>query len=95
MNKYLMIERARILAMRGKSATEGPWHASDERDGYGIIGDRVIDIETRESAGTFIMVAEGIKKERDADLIAAAPEMARLLDMMADELDKALKKVRG
>jgi hypothetical protein len=74
-----LIIRARELAALADKATPGPWWC-DSCDGYSVVrgrgygGDLLSDVR---------------EHPQNAKLIAAAPDMARLLGEMVDELEKS------
>jgi len=75
-----LIKRARELAKLREKATEGPWEVHEISGGYWITGGRLPDFE---SVGEMI----GRATYANSALITAAPEMAGLLEQMADELE--------
>ena len=91
-----MIERARALARLAEKATPGPWGVDKKaNDRYWITARRfwVLAEILRNSHRATYPYSYGA----DAKLIAAAPEMAKLLGGMADRIDaleEALKVAR-
>jgi len=75
-----LIRRARELARLAEKATPGPWI----EDGDGV------STSFSSPAGD-VAVACTVCNDTDRSLIAAAPDMARLLGQLADELDWIIK----
>jgi hypothetical protein len=96
MNKQDLIRRARELAALADNATPGPWKVDCTYNEPVIVTDSqhpedVVGATTEDSA------IGGWLDATDADLllIAAAPEMARLLKQMAEELEALISATSG
>ena len=87
-----MIARARELAKLAEKATPRPWVMFTFREmpplgsGQYIASTRAHEIRRHHEVGG--------DDKKNAELIAAAPEMAKLLGEMANELEKARKLCR-
>ena len=80
-----MVRKARELARLRRRATEGPLQVVP-LSGYGA----PYSIRGPFGNGRTWYVAVGVNRIKDANLFAAAPEMAELLDIMADVLEKCI-----
>jgi len=79
-----LIRRAREMAKLAEEATPGPWRIGEgeaKRRRYRTVmsqsGFRLLSMRTNY-----------LERDADARLIAAAPDMARLLGQLADELER-------
>lgn len=85
-----VIKRARELAKLREKATPGPWEVKIIKD-YPCL---VLAIPHLSGSGAATIDRRFIHDRSDANahLIAVAPEMAELLERMADELEKLIEE---
>jgi len=95
-----LIQRAREFAALADKATPGPWevHANDQRtsDGEGFLDGWNIGMRYGDKGQIVDFVRIGAYQygEPEAHLVAAAPDMAKLLAEMADELERIRQALR-
>ena len=70
-----LIRRAQELAKLAEKATPGPW-------------ERVGGAAVRERTDSRLIASVYANAQQNANLIASAPEMARILSQLADELER-------
>ncbi len=85
MNNINLIKRAREFAKLTKNATEGPWYSIPDPEYRGAC----CRIDNKPDARWSNFGQICYTSPRNAPLIAAAPEMAELLKVMADRLEES------
>ena len=89
MNPNELIARARALASLAWDATPGPWEWSCDRGAPVLLGNNKTRWVLKEQLSHHDptgLTGRGMPSEEDKALIAAAPDMAELLERLADEL---------